>query len=143
MSSITGANSVIALAIAGLFPVPQQLSGFAADDVFDTDGVESNEVLMGVDGILSGGWVAVPIQQTYKIQADSPSVFFFDTWWATQQQLRDPLPANGVVTIKTVGRKWTMRRGFLTMYTPIPANKKLLQPLTYRVTWESVFPALA
>lgn len=143
MGTITGANSIIMIAITGLFPVPFQLSGFAADDVFDTDSIESSEVLMGVDGNLSGGWVAVPVQQTYKIQADSPSVFFFDTWWATQQQLREAQPATGVVTIKTVGRKWTMTRGFLTMYTPIPANKKLLQPLTYRVTWESVFPALA
>ena len=143
MASITGANSVIVIAITGLFPVPFQLSGFAADDVFDTDSLESNEVVMGVDGILSGGWVAVPVQQTYKLQPDSPSVFFFDTWWAAQQQLRDALPANGVVTIKSVGRKWTMTRGFMTQYTPIPANKKILQPLTYRVTWQSIFPALA
>lgn len=142
MSTITGANSVIMLTVPTLFPVPQQLQGFAADDVFDTDGIESAETVMGVDGKLSGGFVFVPVKQNYKLQADSASVSFFDTWWATQQLLRDVLPAYGVITQKTVGRKWTMTKGFLTMYTPIPANKKLLQPLGYSITWESVFPAL-
>lgn len=143
MASITGANSVIMISIPLLFPIPQQLQGFAVDDVFDTDALESAETQMGVDGNLSAGFVYVPVKQNYSLQADSPSNFIFDTWWATQQQARDLFQANGVVLLTAVGSKWTMRKGFLTTYMPIPAVKKLLQPRKHTITWQSVVPSPA
>lgn len=142
MASITGANAVVMLSIPGLFPVPVELKGFAADDIFDTDAIESAETLMGVDGVLSAGFVFVPVMQTYALQADSPSTFFFDTWWASQQQVQDVYFANGVVLLTAVGKKWTLTKGALTSYKPIPDTKKLLQPQRHRITWQSVFPAI-
>lgn len=141
--SITGANAVIMLSITGLFPVPQQLQGFAADDVFDTNTLASAEVLMGVDRKLSGGFVAVPVEQNYSLQADSQSIFIFDQWWAAQQQEGEVFPANGVVLLTAVQKKWIMTRGFLTSYKPIPDTKKLLQPQKFAITWESLLPAIA
>lgn len=142
MASLTASNSVIMLSITGLFPIPQQLQGFAADDVFDTDVLESAEVLMGVDRRLSGGFVAVPVKQNYSLQADSLSIFVFDTWWSAQQQAGDVFTANGLVVLPAVGKKWTMSRGFLTGYKPTPDVKKLLQPQKFSITWESMLPAV-
>lgn len=142
MASLTGANAIITLAVAGIFPAPQQLQGFAADDVFDTDAIESAETVMGVDGKLSAGFVYVPVRQNYSLQADSASIFFFDTWWAQQQATRDIFFASGVTLLTAVGKKWAMSRGVLTSYTPIPATKKLLQPQRFSITWESLLPAL-
>ena len=48
--TITSANSIIMLSILGLFPVPQQIFGFAADTGFNTEAFASVEVVMGVDG---------------------------------------------------------------------------------------------
>jgi len=143
MKSITSANSVIMLSITGLFPVPQQLQGFAADDVFDNDPLPSAETIMGVDGRLSGGFVFVEVKQNYALQADSASIDIFDQWWAAQQQIRDVYTANGVVLLTTVGKKWTMTKGFLTNYKPIPDIKKLLQPQRFTITWERISPAVA
>ena len=53
--TITGASAVIMLSVPGLFSTPQQLQGFATDDIFDTAAIASAETLMGVDGNLSGG----------------------------------------------------------------------------------------
>lgn len=142
MSSITGANAIIMLSIAGLFTTPQQLQGFAADDIFDTDSLESTETMMGVDGKLSAGFVFVPVKQNYSLQADSPSNRLFELWWATQQSARDVFRANGVVMLNAVGSKWTMRNGALTSFSPIPAVKKLIQPRKYTITWESALPSL-
>ena len=141
--SITGATAVVMLTLPGLFPVPFQLQGFAADDVYDTDDLQSAETLMGVDGKLSGGFVFVPVVQRYKLQADSPSIFFFDTWYTTQVQLRDTINVSGLVAIPSLGKKYTMTKGFLTGYKPIPDGKKLIQPQNFAITWESVFPAVA
>lgn len=138
---ITGANAVFQLSVPGVFDFPQQLQGFAADDVFDTEALESVETLMGVDGFLSGGFVYVPVPQTIALQADSPSMAIFDQWWAAMQQTRGIYVANAVVVLTAVGTKWALTKGMLTSYMPIPAVKKLLQPRRFRVTWESVSPA--
>ena len=142
MASLTGANAVYMLSIPNLFAVPQQLQGFAADDVFDTDAIESTEILMGVDGIMSAGFVFVPVRQNIALQADSPSTFIFDTWWAAQQQAQDVFFAAGTVLLTAVGKKWTLTKGALTGYKPIPDTKKLLQPQRFGITWQQIFPAL-
>jgi hypothetical protein len=143
MASITGATAIVTLSIPNLFPAPQQLQGFATDDVFTTNELASAEVMMGVDGVLSGGFVFVPVEQHYALQADSPSVFIFDTWWATQQQVQDLYYATGVTILKPVGKKWAMTKGILTRYKPTPDAKRLLQPQRFQITWQSITPAAA
>lgn len=138
--SITGANAVIMLSIPGLFPIPQQLQGFAVDDVFDTDQIVSAETMMGVDGKLSAGFVFVPVTQNYSLQADSESIFLFDTWWSVQQQSRDIFRATGIITLDAVFKKWTLIRGVLSGYKPIPDVKKLLQPQKFAIIWETMIP---
>jgi hypothetical protein len=92
MSTLTGANAVLMLTIPPLFTTPQQIQGFAADDVYDLDEIESVETLMGVDGILSGGFVWKSQPQTIMLQADSPSNAVFDTWYS--QQVADLRPTS-------------------------------------------------
>lgn len=140
--SITGATAVVMLTIPSLFPVPFQLQGFAADDVYDTDELQSAEVLMGVDGLLSGGFVFVPVVQRYKLQADSDSIAFFDGWWTAQQSITELYVANGLVNLPAVGKKFTMTRGFLTGYKPVPDAKKLLAPQSFAITWQQIYPSV-
>jgi len=129
------------LSIPGLFPVPQQLQGFAADDIFDSDAIESAETLMGVDGIMSAGFVFVPVNMHISIQADSPSNFIFDTWWATQQQNQEVFFAQGIVILNAIGTKWQLNKGSLVSYKPTPDVKKLLQPRRHTIRWQSSVPA--
>lgn len=142
MASITGATAVVMLSIPGLFPNPQQLQGFAADDIFDTDAIESAETLMGVDGIMSAGFVFVPINQRYMLQADSASNFIFDTWWANQQQIQDLFFANAVIYLTALGTKWNLTKGALVSYKPVPAVKKLIQPRSFTIRWQSSLPSV-
>jgi hypothetical protein len=141
--SITSANAVVMIGVAGIFPIPFQLQGFAADDIFDVEAIEAAETMMGVDGILTGGMVFVPIRQTISLMADSPSNLLFDTWWAQTQQQRDIFPANGNVVLRGSGQKWTLTNGILTNYKPLPDAKKVLQPRRFQITWQQVIPAVA
>lgn len=141
MASITSANAVLLLSIPALYPVPQQMQGFSADDVFDFDPLESAETVMGVDGVLSGGFVYVPIPQSITLQADSPSNLFFDTWWTSQQQIADLYFATGNITLSSIGRKYAMTRGILKTYPPVPDAKKVLQQRKFMIHWQSIFPA--
>ena len=65
--TITAANSVLLLSVASLFDVPQRIQGFSADNITNTDNLNNAETLMGVDGRLSAGWVAVAIPQTITL----------------------------------------------------------------------------
>jgi len=138
--SITSANAIVMIGIPALFPVPQQLQGFAADDIFDVDAIDSAEVMMGVDGIQSAGFVFVPIRQNIVLQADSPSAGIFDTWWSFQQQIKDVFFANGNVILKPLATKWTLTKGALVSYKPIPDAKRVLQPRRFTISWQSVQP---
>lgn len=141
--SITSANAVLMLAVPPLFPVPQQLQGFATDDIYDIPQIKSVEVMMGVDGVLSGGFVFVQIPQEITLQADSKSNAFFDTWWTQMQAAQDVYTASGLIKLPGISTKFTQINGFLTGYKPAPAAKKTLQPRRYEITWQSIAPAPA
>jgi hypothetical protein len=140
MPSLTAANAVITLTIPGVFNRPQQLQQFGVDDVADVDTLTIAETAMGVDGTLSGGYVFNAVKYIYTLQANSPSNFIFDQWKAAQDAQQDTFAANGLLTLKSLGTKWTWTNGFLTEYKPAPEIKKILQPRKFQITWERVAP---
>lgn len=136
--TLTAANSILLLSIEGLYGAPQQIQGFSADDVTDIGNVSSAETMMGVDGHLSGGFTPVPFVQSIVLQADSLSNDIFDRWFGAQMTTRETYVASGTIILPGTQRKYSCVRGFLTGYKPIPGVKKILQPRSYEITWESV-----
>ena len=137
---ITSANAVFLISVPLILPVPQQLQGFAADDIFDMDDVDSTDTMMGVDGVLSGGMIYAPKPQNIALQADSGSVSFFEAWYQMQQGNAAAYAAQGNVTFTSIGRSYQLLTGFLTRYKPMADAKKVLQPRKFRVTWQQVIP---
>jgi hypothetical protein len=135
------ADAVLTLSVGIIIPQPQQLQGFAVDDVFDIPSIKSVETLMGVDGILSGGFVYTEIRQEIMLQADSLSNGLFDTWWTQMQATKSVYVASGGVRLPSIGTKFTMTNGFLTGYKPAPAGKRVLQPRRYELTWGRIAPS--
>ena len=140
-ATLTGANSVIMLSIVGLFPIPQQLQGYAADNVLATEAVKSIETIMGIDGRLSAGWFPTMKIQTYTLQGDSPSVVLFEAWQQNQEAVRDAFVAQGVITLPGIKRVYNLTNGYLTDYSPMPDIQKIIQPRKFQITWQSILPA--
>lgn len=138
---ITAANSVLMLSISGLFDSPQQLQGFSADDVFDTEATDAAETMMGVDGKLSAGYVPVPVNWSITLMADSDSNILFEQWYEAEKTARTKYWANATVLLPAIGRKWTMTNGVLMSLPQIPVAKKVLQPRKFGIRWESISPA--
>lgn len=136
--SITAATATIMLSVRGLFPVPQQIQYFAADDVFANDPQQIAQVQMGVDGRLSGGFVFAEYVWNVSLQADSESVDLFEQWYAAQKTVKDLFTADGLVVLKSIGKKWIMNKGFLTSFLPMPDAGKILRPRRFGITWETV-----
>ena len=132
---LTAANASIAILVPVLFSTPQQLQGFAADDVYESPEVAPTETLMGVDGVLSGGMVFVPVEQEFMLQANSPSIAMFDSWYLNQIAAQTTYPASGTTILPGLKKMWTMVNGFLVGYKPMPQAKKLTQPQRFRIRW--------
>jgi hypothetical protein len=143
MATLTAANAVIIFQVPTLFPTSHQLQGFSTDDVFSTDPIEVSQAIMGVDGILSGGFVFNPIKQNYTLQADSRSIDFFDAWYGGNVAARDSFACNGTIIYPGLGKKYSMVKGFLTNYAPIPAAKKMVQPQAFSIVWEQALASVA
>lgn len=139
--TLTAANSNLLISVASIFPLPIKIQGFSADDITDMDSVTSKETSMGIDGRLSAGFVPAPITQNITLQADSPSIDFFEDWFTYERQSRDAYVATGQLILPATGKTYAMTRGFLTNYAPIPAARRTLQPRRFTIIWENVAPA--
>lgn len=142
MATITAANSQFFLAVGGIFPIAQQLQGYAADAAFAFDSVDPAETVMGVDGLMSAGYTPYMTIQTINIMPDSPSLSIFETWLAANNTAREVFFANATIVLPAINRKYTLTRGVLTGAKAAPDVKKVLQAVEYKITWQNVSPAL-
>ncbi len=141
MATLTAANSTFALGVAGLYAAPQLLQGYATDNAFAAEAVQSAEVVMGVDGRLSGGFTPVPKPVTIMLQADSPSHAVFANWIAAQEAAKEILIATATISIPGTRQKYALTRGILTSYVPFSPVEKILRARPYVVTWELISEA--
>lgn len=140
-NTITSANAVLTLAITGLFDTPQQLTNFSADDIFTVEPRQAAEIMMGVDGILSGGFVFNPTVQNISLMADSNANDIFDQWVRAQEIQKDIYYANAIVVLISINRTYTMNKGVLTTYPPVADAARVLRPRRFTINWESVTAA--
>jgi hypothetical protein len=140
--AITSANAVFTLTIPSIYPVPQQLQMWAADDAFSVDSIQIAETRMGVDGKLSAGFTPAIVPVTLTFQPDSPSIAIFDFWATTSQAQLRTYEASATILIPATGKSYTLTKGILVNFKPLPDAKKVLEPQSYTLHWESVKPAL-
>jgi hypothetical protein len=142
MASITSSNSVFTLSALSVFPAAQNLKGYAADDAFMADAIDMADVVMGVDGKLSAGYVPNPTKVTIALQADSPSIKVFEAIIAATRAARDVIFLDASVSMPSTGKSYTLTRGVLTNASQFPDAKKTLQPQKYIITFESCISSI-
>lgn len=138
--TITAATAVLMLTAGSLYPVPQQLGGFMADDIFETDDVDISETVMGVDGNLSVGYIPNPVEQTIYLMPDSVSTDLFDAIYAAQLAAKEVIICSMTAYLPGPQKKYACTKGVLKRLKPIPSVKKVVQGQPYRFTWQSVLP---
>lgn len=141
MTDITSANAVLTITprVAGIIGVGAfTVEGFASDDAFMSETVDSAEAVMGVDGRMSIGYTPYIVKQTITLQADSPSVALFEDILAAQNTLKTPIIVDAVLAYPSVQKSYIFSKGALTRVTPFSAAKKILQPQQFELSWELV-----
>lgn len=141
MSTITSANAILMLAVVDLFDTPQQLTQFSADDIFTTEPRQNAEIMMGVDGFMTAGFVYNPTVQNISLMADSNGNEIFDQWVQAMKVGKDVFYANATITLLSINKTFTCIKGALTSYPPMPDAARVLRPRRYTINWEEVTPA--
>lgn len=140
--TITSASSVFTLDVPDVFGIPQTVQGYAVDDAFDSDAVESAIAQMGVDGLMSGGYTPYMTPLQIHLMPDSPSILLFDAWGGAEAAAQEVFFAQASIAMPSVGKLFTFNNGILTHFKKLPDAKKVLGAQNYTIMWESVNPAL-
>lgn len=138
MSTITSANATFALAVANVFPVPQTLGGWSADDAFSTEALGIGETVMGIDGQFHAGFVYNPFKMGLTIMPDSASILVFDAWADYERVIVDKTTASGTIILPAIKKMFVLSQGYITSVTPIADAKKVLQAMKYQIEWGKI-----
>jgi hypothetical protein len=118
------------------------MQGFAADEMFDTTEVKPVEVLVGVDGKKSQGYVAFLVPFKFTLQADSLSIDIMDALQEAQEAAQEAYEISMSLSAPGLGKLWTFNNGSLTSFKKTPGGKKLMQPQTFELTFEKMISSV-
>ena len=114
------------------------LVGYAPDDLYTIEDRDTGETMMGLDGVLSGGYVPAAVIITFKQMANSLTESFFDNWAAAEDQAFVKYPGSAIIVYPGLSKQAILTNGFLRARKPLPDAAKLLQPQTHRVEFQSI-----
>jgi len=144
--TITSANVVFVLTVPGVYPGGVQLQGFGVDEAFTTDLVDANETQVGVDGFGVAGYIPRSPSMTIRLLASAAVSFsVFENWIAAQDALQDVLYGSAVISMPSVGRKYTCYMGSLMHVSTMADARKVLANREFRVQWlpQGAIPAIS
>ena len=140
--SITAANSIVTFTVPGLFPVPQQLSGYSTERAWETANLEMSESQIGVDGRKTAGYVFHVVETTWYLQADSPSKQIFTAIINATIAARETFQISGTIDLPATGESFICTNGTLKNAKMLPSAGKVLEAVTYVIEWQSILPTL-
>lgn len=133
--TLTNANSVLTLAVGDLDIGPVQLQGFGTNDMFDTTAIKSAEVMVGVDGVKSQGYIAFLVPFKFTLQADSLSIDVMDAIQEAQEAAQETYELSMSLSAPGLGKLWTFINGTITEFKKTPKGEKLMQAQSYEITF--------
>jgi hypothetical protein len=136
--SITSTNSVYMLSAPLLSIINYKLVGYAADDAFTSDSIDVTENLVGVDGIKSSGYTPALVSQNISLQADSPSIFFFETLYQFMLATKDVVYLTGIIQLPALQKEYGLLQGTLQSYKPVLDAQRVMQPAQFTINWGTV-----
>ena len=136
MLDITSANATVALSVGGLFSV--NLENFSADSSFTSDTVQAAETRMGVDGHMAAGFTPAIKTITINLEAGSPSTEYMQLLRQVQEVNMKPYKVNMVISIPSIGKRYTFSEGVLQSYKDLPDGQNVLSPTQWVFHFEGM-----
>jgi hypothetical protein len=93
---------------------------------------------MGVDGHMAAGFTPNIKTLTINLEAGSPSTEFMILLNQAQETNRKPYEVNMVVSIPSIGKRYTFSNGVLQSYKGLPDGNKVLGPTQWVFHFEDM-----
>lgn len=139
--SITSANSALTItatsrgiqtglstslgAFASLMGVPTRIEGWASDNAFSTDQVESSQMVQGIDGKAHTGWVPFLVPFNVSLYPDSPSQDYIDQIVGIERTMRESLLISAVLIVPATLKKFYFSNGVIARVTPFASHGRV------------------
>lgn len=136
MLDITSANSTVAVSVGGLFSV--NLENFSTDSSFTSDTVQAAETRMGVDGHMAAGFTPAIKTITINLEAGSPSTEYMQLLRQVQEVNMKPYKVQMVISIPSIGKRYTFSEGVLQSYKDLPDGQNVLSPTQWVFHFEGM-----
>jgi hypothetical protein len=136
MLDITSANATVAVSVGGLFSV--NLENFSADSSFTSDTVQAAETRMGVDGHMAAGFTPAIKTITINLEAGSPSTEYMQLLRQVQEVNMKPYKVQMVISIPSIGKRYTFSEGVLQSYKDLPDGQNVLSPTQWVFHYEGM-----
>jgi hypothetical protein len=137
MLDITSANATVAMSVAeGLFSI--NLENFSADSSFTSDTVQAAETRMGVDGHMAAGFTPAIKTITINLEAGSPSTEYMQLLRQVQEVNMKPYKVQMVISIPSIGKRYTFSEGVLQSYKDLPDGQNVLSPTQWVFHFEGM-----
>ena len=136
MNNITSANATAYMIVKELYPTGFELNNFATDQAIDEQEDTIAETRMGVDGYMAAGFTPSIKQVAITFEPTSPSVHYLNNLYLASQKNRRTYEVTLIINVPALGKIYTYSYGVLKTAKPLPALKKVLDPVSYGFDFE-------
>ena len=134
--NITSTDATSVLTVEELFPNGVELMQYSTDQSIGAESVQLAETRLGVDGKLVAGYTPAIMTVTINLEASSPSTQYLNQLYDAMVALKRIYMCSLVSTVPSIGVVFKWLDGVLQTGTPIPAQKKVLDPTTWTFHFE-------
>lgn len=139
---ISGGTGIAAIgALSGLLGVATTIEGWSANNFLSAGQQPSAEVQLGIDGLSHRGWVPSLLNVTINLFPDSPSQDYLENLFVIQKEMRETLLITGTLIIPALQKKYSLTKGALQAFTPLPGHGRVLQEQGSNFIFEKCIPA--
>ena len=134
--NITSTDATSVLTVEDLFPNGIELMQYSTDQAVGEESVQVTETRLGVDGKLVAGYTPAIMTVTINLEASSPSTQFLNQLYDAMVTCKKIYMCSLVSTVPSIGVVFKWFDGVLQTGTPVPAQKKVLDPTSWTFHFE-------
>lgn len=137
-NNITSANSTAVLVVESLYPAGIILENYATDQAIAQDELVLSQSRMGVDGKIVHGMTPKEKVLTITFEASAPCVESINNVALAMMNNKTIYNCTLIVTIPSISAVYTYTFGALTSGKVFPDVKGVLDPVSYKLTYQDM-----
>ena len=136
--NISSANAALTCIVPNFYPQGFEVDDYAANDMFNTDGITNAELVMGADGKLHAGQIFNLFPFSITLSPTSAAGFKIEDWFTYELTTGAKMECNMVLILASIKRKYNLIDGVLVSFSQLPSGARILQPRTASFAFRSI-----